>query len=61
MSNYRQIIHVAKIDLCNLLKDTNANLFIRQPISQLIAAYPNIDFKCPITVNTIIYFILFNI
>ena len=61
MNNYRQIIHLSKIDACKLMHDSNANMFLRKPISQLKAAFPKTVFKCPFNVKTLLYFIMFNI
>ena len=52
MSNYRQIVHLSKINVCKLMQDSNANIFFKQPLLQIRSDFPNADLKCPIKVNT---------
>ena len=58
MTNYRTIIHVTKIDICNLMKNANLNLFLTKPFLSLKAAFPNAIFKCPFKVQTLKYLLV---
>lgn len=51
ITSYRQIIRITDIPLCAFLKNVESNVFIRDPFLTMQAAFPNISFKCPWSVN----------
>lgn len=55
MTSYRQLIHFSNIDLCELSKNPEANVFLKGPLQKIKAAFPGVDFRCPYKVNTIFY------
>lgn len=56
MTSYRQLIHFSNIDLCELSKNPEANVFLKGPLQKIKAAFPGADFKCPYRVNKFQYF-----
>lgn len=50
MSNYRQIIHVRNIDVCEAFRNAASNMFFKNSIIQLKDDYPDVDFNCPLKV-----------
>ena len=58
MTNYRTIIHVKKIDICNLLKNVVGNVFFSKPILALRTAFPNAEFNCPFKVQILKYLLV---
>ena len=54
MNNYRSIVHLSKIDICDFMKNAEDNLFLSKPLLALKTAFPNAEFKCPFKVQTLI-------
>ena len=54
ITNYRSILHLPKVDICNLMKNAEGNLFLSKPLLAFKAAFPNAEFNCPFKVKTLI-------
>lgn len=51
LSNYRQIIHLENIDVCETFLNAAKNVFFKNSIIALKKDYPEVDFNCPMKVN----------
>ena len=58
INNYRSIIHLPKVDICDFMKNADENLFLSKPLLALKAAFPNVEFKCPFKVQ-ILHILMF--
>ena len=57
MTNYRSIIHLKKVDICDFMKNAAGNVFLSKPILNMKAAFPNVIFGCPFKVESLKYFL----
>lgn len=55
LNNYRQIVDIKNVDLCQFLDNANSNMFLRDPLLTMKVAFPNVEFKCPWKVNIVIF------